>query len=227
VSVVRRLRRLPRRWWWLVGWAFPNLYQRHHLAEQADRARRSDLPWYGVPPDAQVERSLGGMSGAWLSGRRDGPSHASTTQLNHGSPDGSSLLVTVHRRQRDEAAAPLARLALPLVRDAEGMTDGRWSAHTREEFRALEEQALAELVPQPLTVLVDGTARIGQRLEVGQNWAAFIAMPEEPFDLTLGARGWTTDNLSLTAVHDLDPYIAGSRREVGPLLLPRRPRLNR
>jgi hypothetical protein len=40
--------------------------------------------------------------------------------------------------------APLARLALPLVRNRDGFAYPRWAAHTVEEFHQAQERALAD-----------------------------------------------------------------------------------
>jgi hypothetical protein len=219
---------LRRRWWWLVGWAFPNLEHRHHLAQQADRARHADLPWYGLPPESTAARSLGGMSGFVGS---DHAMRASEVSVRHAGASGGSLHVTVCRRggypRRGDhpGVTPLARLALHLVRARDGFDDPRWVAHTVEDFHQAEERALAELVPQPLDVRVDGELRTGETVSVGEDWAAVVPMTGEDFDLELTAHGWPTSDLALQVVGDLEPYIVGARAELGPLLLPRRPRL--
>jgi hypothetical protein len=141
-----------------------------------------------------------------------------------------SLRVTVCRHgggRGSSGATPLARLALPLVRGRDGFDDPRWAAHTVEEFHQAQERALAELVPQPLDVRVDGVMRTAEMVSVGDDWAAVVPMPDEEFDLELSAHAWPVDNLALVVVEDLEPYIVGARAEVGPLLLPRRPRLPR
>lgn len=119
----------------------------------------------------------------------------------------------------------MARLALPLVRDRDGFADPRWAARTVEEFHQGQERALAELAPQPLDVRVDGVTRTGDVVSIGNDWAAWIPMPDQEFDLELRGRGWPRDDLALVVIEDLEPYIAGSRAGVGPLLLPRSPRL--
>jgi hypothetical protein len=207
-----------------VGWALPNVAARHHLAQQADRARNADLPWYGLPVESAADRSLGGMSGFVGS---DHAMRASGVSARHTGAGGESLLVTVCRRGRvnHPDVAPLARLALPLVRARDGFDDPRWAPHTVEEFHQAQERALAELVPEPLDVRVDGVMRTGEMVRLGDNWAAVVAMPGEEFDLELTGRAWPTADLALTVIEDLEPYIVGARGELGPLLLPRRPRL--
>jgi hypothetical protein len=220
---------LHRRWRWLVGLVFPNLEHRHHLIEQADRARRCDLKWYGLPPDIPATRSLGGMS-AFMSaqGRRSTVRASSTTLLHtRDSAVTASLHVTVQRRGGHPGTEPLARLALPLVRNRDGLADPRWAAHTVEDFHQAQQHALAEVTRQPLAVRIDGVVHGGEAVTVGDDWAAFIQLPDEDFDLELTARAWPVDNMAIVTVEDLDPYIAGSRATVGPLLTPRPPRLRR
>jgi hypothetical protein len=67
----------------------------------------------------------------------------------------------------------------------------------------------------------------GEAVTVGADWAAFIGLPEEDFDVELTAHAWPIDDLTIVTVEDFDPYIAGARATVGPLLKPRRPRLQR
>ncbi len=121
----------------------------------------------------------------------------------------------------------MARLALPLVRDRDGFADPRWAARTVEEFHQAQEGALAELVPQPLDVRVDGVTRTGDVVSVARDWAAWIPLPDEEFDLELRGRGWPREDLTLVRIEDLEPYIAGLRATVGPLLRPRSPRFLR
>jgi hypothetical protein len=198
----------------------PNLAHRHHLAGQADRARTADLPCYGLPPGVAAARSLGGMSGFVGS---DHLMHASAVSVQHAGADGGLLGVVVQRRGGYPEVAPMARLALPLVRDRDGFADPRWAAHTVEEFHHAQERALAGLVPQPLDVRVDGVTRTGDMVSVEDDWAAWIPLPDEDFDLELRGREWPLDDLALVLIEDLEPYIAGSRAAVGPLLLPRNP----
>jgi hypothetical protein len=215
---------LHRRWRWLVGLVFPNLEHRHHLIEQANRARRCDLTWYGLPPNVPATRSLGGTSG-WLSAQgRRGVVRASSTTLLH-ARDSADLRVTVQRSGGHPGMEPLARLALPLVRDRDGRGDPRWAAHTVEEFHQAQEHALAAVPRRPLDVRIDGVVHAGVAVTVGADWAAFVELPDEEFDVELAAHAWPMDDLALVTVEDLDPYIAGSRATVGPLLAPRRPRL--
>jgi hypothetical protein len=199
----------------------PNLAHRHHLAGQADRARNADLPCYGSPPELPAARSLGGMSGFVGS---DHVMHASAVSVQHACADGAFLHVTVQRHGGYPEVAPMARLALPLVRDRDGFDDPRWAPRTVEEFHQAQERALADLVPQPLDVRVDDVTRTGEMVSVGDDWAAWIPMPDEEFDLELRGHAWRRDDLALVAIDDLEPYIAGSRAAVGPLLLPRSPR---
>jgi hypothetical protein len=212
------------RWWWLVGWAFPNLAHRHYLIERADRARHTDLPWYGLPPDVDAQRSLGGMAGHYT-GRRGGEVHAVTTTLHHGRPAGAFLQVSVQRHATAGGTQPLARLALPLIRDR--LTDPRWAAHSPQQLRQRQAEALAELTPERVDFVVDGAARRGEVVRVEENWAALITLPGETFDLELRGHSWSTDNLAVCVVRDIGPYLAGSRALVGPLLVPRRLRLRR
>ena len=149
--------------------------------------------------------------------------HASAISVQHAGAEGASLGVVVQRRGGYPEVTPMARLALPLVRDRDGFADPRWAARTVEEFHQAQEQALAELGPQPLDVRVDGVTRTGDVVSVGDDWAAWIPMPDDDFDLELRGRGWPRDDLALVRIEDLDPYIAGSRAAVGPLLLPRSP----
>jgi hypothetical protein len=218
-----------------VGLVFPNLERRHHLLEQADRARRSDLKWYGLPPDVPASRSLAGMAGFVSAHGRPGRKarkgkqgivRASTTTLLHTrvGPLTASLHVTVQRRGGHHGVAPLARLALPLVRDRDGDTDPRWARHTVEEFRLAQEQALTEVTRQPVDVAIDGVVHAGEAVSVGKNWSAFIGLPDEEFDVELIAHGWPMDDLAIVTITDLDPYITGSRAAIGPLFAPRRPR---
>jgi hypothetical protein len=46
-----------------VGWAFPNIADRHHLVHRDKRARNADLAWYGRPPGIDADRLLQGMTG--------------------------------------------------------------------------------------------------------------------------------------------------------------------
>ena len=228
----RRRVHLHRRWRWLVGLVFPNLEHRHHLIEQADRARRCDLGWYGLPPDVPASRSLGGMAGFVSAqgkpGRRGKQStvRASTTTLLHTrpGPPTASLYVTVQRRGGHHGVEPLARLALPLVRDRDGHADPRWARHTVEEFRLAQEQALSEVTRRPVDVAIDGVVHAGEAVSVGNDWSAFILLPAEEFDVELVAHGWPMDDLVVVTITDLDPYVIGSRAEIGPLFAPRRPR---
>jgi hypothetical protein len=208
---------------------FPNLEHRHHLIEQADRARRCDLKWYGLPPDVPATRSLGGMSGFVSTQGKRGAVRASSTTLLHArsNPIKESLHVTVARHGGHHGVEPLARLALPLVRDRDGLGDPRWAARTVEDFRLAQEKALAGVTRLPLAVRVDGVLHDGEAVTVGDAWAAFVELPGEDFDLELTADAWPIDELALVTVEDLDPYIAGSRTTVGPLLAPRRPRFRR
>ncbi len=217
---------LHRRWRWLVGLVFPNLEHRHHLIEQADRARRCDLKWYGLPADVPATRSLGGMAG-WLSAQgRRGVVRASSTTLLH-ARESAELHVTVQRSGGHPGTDPLARLALPLVRNRDGRVDPRWAAPTVEEFHQVQEEALADVRRQPLDVRIDGVVHAGEAVMVGANWSAFVALPEEDFDVELTAHAWPIDDLAIVTVEDLDIYVAGARTTVGPLLAPRRPRLRR
>lgn len=202
---------------------FPNLEHRHHLIEQADRARHCDLPWYGLPPDAPATRSLGGMSGFASNQGKRGAVRASTTTLLHTreGPVTASLHVTVQRHGGHHGVQPLARLALPLVRGRDGLADPRWAARTVEHFRLAQEEALAAVTRQPIDVRVDGVVHSGEAVIVGDDWAAFVALPEEEFDVELTAHAWTIDDLAIVTIEDLDPYIAGARASVGPLLKPR------
>jgi hypothetical protein len=65
----------------------------------------------------------------------------------------------------------------------------------------------------------------GEAVALGNDWAAFVELPEDDFDVELTARAWPIDDLAIVTVEELDPYIAGSRATIGPLLAPRRPRL--
>jgi hypothetical protein len=215
-----------RRWRWLVGLVFPNLEHRHHLIEQADRARRCDLTWYGLPPDAPATRSLGGMSGMLSAQGGRKVVRASSTTLLH-ARDAAHLHVTVNRRGNHPGMEPLARLALPLVRDRDGRADPRWAAHTVEEFHRAQENALADVTRHDLDVSIDGVVHHGEAVIVRDDWAAFVELPAHDFDVELTAHGWPMDDLAIVTVEDLDPYIAGSRAMVGPLFMPRRPRLSR
>jgi hypothetical protein len=153
--------------------------------------------------------------------------HASAMSAHHSRADGAFLYVTVQRHGGYPEVAPMARLALPLVRHRDGFSDPRWAPHTTEEFHQAQERALADLVPQPLDVRVDGVTRSGEMVSVADDWAAWIPMPEEEFDLELRGHAWLRDDLTLVPIDDLEPYIAGSRAAVGPLLLPRNPRIPR
>jgi len=220
---------LHRRWRWLVGLVFPNMEHRHHLIEQADRARRCDLGWYGLPPDIRVNRALGGMAAVMLAPGKRSTVRASSTTLVHtrGNPVTASLHVTVQRREGHHGMKPLARLALPLVRNRDGFAHPRWAARTVEGFRLAQEEALADVTRQPLDVHIDGVVHSGEAVIVGADWAALVELPEEDFDVELTGRAWPIDDLAIVTVEDLDPYIAGSRATVGPLFMPRRPRLRR
>lgn len=223
----------------MVGLVLPNLEHRHHLIEQADRARRCDLKWYGLPADVPATRSLGGMAGFVSMQGKHGTVRASSTTLLHtrsnpqssrpaaSSQPAASLHVTVQRRGGHPGTDPLARLALPLVRGRDGLDDPRWTARTVEEFHQAQQHALADATPRPLDVAIDGVVHVGQAVIVGADWAAFVELPEEEFDVELSARAWPMEDLAIVTVEDLDPYIAGSREAVGPLLAPRRPRLRR
>ena len=147
--------------------------------------------------------------------------------MRHVGAGGESLRVTVNRRGTSPGVSPMARLALPLVRKRDGFGDPRWAPHTVEEFHQAQERALADLVPQPLDVRVDGVVRKAQMVSAGDDWAAWVPMPDEEFDLELAGHSWPTSDLAVVAIDDLEPYIAGARAAVGPLLLPRRPRLPR
>ena len=206
---------------------FPNLEHRHHLIEQADRARRCDLKWYGLPLDVPASRSLGGMSGFVSRQGKSGTVRASSTTLLHSrdTPVTASLQVTVERHGGHHGVEPLARLALPLVRGRDGFGDPRWAAHTVEDFRVAQEEALRAVTRQPIDVRIDGVAQGGEAVIVGDDWAAFVGLPDEEFDIEFTARAWRIDDLAIVTVEDLDPYIAGARAAVGPLLKPRRPRL--
>jgi hypothetical protein len=208
---------------------FPNLEHRHHLIEQADRARRCDLKWYGLPREVPATRSLGGMSGFVSAQGKHGTVRTSTTTLLHtrDSPVVASLHVTVQRHGGHHGVEPLARLALPLVRGRDGLGDPRWAARTVEDFRLAQEKALAAVTRQPIDVRIDGVVHAGEAAIVGDDWAAFVALPDEEFDVELTARTWPIDDLAIVTVENLGPYIAGARAAVGPLLKPRRPRLQR
>ena len=213
----------------MVGLVFPNLEHRHHLIEQADRARRCDLKWYGLPPDVPASRSLGGMSGFVSRQSKRGTVRASSTTLLHrrDHPVASSLHITVQRHGGHHGVEPLARLALPLVRGRDGRAGSRWAARTVEDFRLAQEEALTDVTRQPIDVRIDGVVHAGEAVIVGDDWAAFVGRPDEEFDIELTARAWPIDGLAIVTVEDLDPYIAGARAMVGPLLKPRRPRLQR
>jgi hypothetical protein len=200
---------------------------RHHLVEQADRARRCDLKWYGLPPEVPATRALGGMSGSVSAG--GSVVHASTTTLLHtrDRPVAASLQVTVQRHGGHHGVQPLARLALPLVRGRDGLGDPRWAARTVEDFRLAQEEALADVTRQPIAVRIDGVVQTGEAVIVGDDWAAFVGLPDEEFDIELTAHAWPIDDLAIVTVEDLDPYIAGAHATVGPLLKPRRPRWQR
>ncbi len=206
---------------------FPNLEHRHHLIEQADRARRCDLKWYGLPPGVPATRALGGMSGFVSTQGNRGSVRASSTTLLHsrGTPVTASLNVTVQRHGGHHGVEPLARLALPLVRGRDGRADPRWAAHTVEDFRLAQEEALAEVIRQPIDVRIDGVVHGGEAVIVGADWAAFVRLREEDYDVEFTAHAWPIDDLAIVTVDDLDPYIAGARAAVGPLLKPRRPRI--
>jgi hypothetical protein len=212
----------------VVGLVFPNLEHRHHLMEQADRARGCDLKWYGLAPDIGATRSLGGVSGFLsLEGKHIAVRASSTTLLHtRGNPTAASLQVTVQRHGGHQGMQPLARLALPLVRGRDGLTDPRWSARTVEDFRLAQEEALAAVTRQPIDVRVNGVVHSGEAVSVGDDWAAFVGLPEEEFDVELTAHAWPIDDLAIVTIEDLDPYIASARASVGPLLKPRRPRLH-
>lgn len=205
---------------------FPNLEHRHHLIEQADRARRCDLKWYGLPLDVPATRALGGLSGfVSMQGKR-GSVRASSTTLLHtrNSPATGSLQVTVQRHGGHHGVQPLARLALPLVRGRDGLGDPRWAARTVEDFRLAQEEALTAVTRQPIDVRIDGVAHAGEAAVLGDDWVAFVGLPEEDFDVELTAHAWPIDDLAIVTVENLDPYVAGARAAVGPLLKPRRPR---
>jgi len=155
---------------------------------------------------------------------------ASEVSLRHSRGTGESLHVAVCRHGDGHGSpdsTPLARLALPLVRARDGFDDQRWAPHTVEEFHQAQERALADLVPRPLDVRVDGEMHTGEMVSVGDDWAAVVPMPGEEFALELTGHAWPTSDLALAVVEDLEPYIIGARAEVGPLLLPRRPRFTR
>jgi hypothetical protein len=147
--------------------------------------------------------------------------------VRHARARGPYLQVTVQRRGAYPDVAPMARLALPLVRDRDGFSDPRWAPHTVEEFHQAQERALTELPRQPLDVRVDGVSRTAELVSVADAWAASVPMPDKDFDLELRGHGWQPGGLALDVIADLEPYIEGSRAMVGPLLLPRRPRLPR
>jgi hypothetical protein len=156
--------------------------------------------------------------------------HASAGSVRYARARGAYLHVTVQRRGDGGShpnVAPMARLALPLVRDRDGFSDPRWAPHTVEEFHQAQERALAELPPEPLDVRVGGVSRTAEVVSVADAWAALVAMPEKDFDLELRGHAWPRAGLALDVIADLGPYISGSRAMVGPLLLPRRPRLPR
>jgi hypothetical protein len=202
---------------------------RHHLNEQAERARRCDLKWYGLPPDIRVTRALGGVAGFLSAQGKRVAVHASSTTLLHtrGGPVTASLQVTVQRRGGHHGVEPLARLAPPLVRNRDGFAHPRWAARTVEGFRLAQDEALADVTRQPLDVRIDGVVHAGEAVIVGDDWAAFVALPDEDFDIELTAHAWPVDGVAIVTVDDLDPYIAGAHATVGPLLKPRRPRLQR
>ena len=149
--------------------------------------------------------------------------HAGQVSVQHIGAGGESLHVAVQRRGGYPDVVPMARLALPLVRDRDGFGDPRWAPHTVEEFHRAQERALTELAPRPLDVRVDGVSRTGEMVSSGDGWAAWIPLPDEEFDLELRGRAWRQDDLALVVIDDLEPYIAGTRATVGPLLLPRSP----
>lgn len=149
---------------------------------------------------------------------------SSTTLLHE--RNGATLQITVERRGGHPGTQPLARLALPLVRNRDGVRDPRWAAHTVEEFHQAQQNALADARRQPLDVRIDGVVHGGEAVTVGDDWAAFVDLPAEDFDVELTAHQWPIDDLAIMTITDLDPYIAGARAMVGPLLAPRRPRLN-
>ena len=144
----------------------------------------------------------------------------------YGSPVTSSLHVTVQRHGGHQGVPPLARLALPLVRGRDGLGDPRWAARTVEDFRLAQQQALADLTRQPIDVRIDGVVHDGEAVIVGDDWAAFVGLPDEEFTIEFSAHAWPIDDLAIVTVEDLDPYIAGARATVGPLFKPRRPRLH-
>jgi hypothetical protein len=151
---------------------------------------------------------------------------ASSTTLFHtrSSPVRASLQVTVQRHGGHHGVEPLARLALPLVRGRDGLRDPRWAARTVEDFRLAQNDALAAVTRQPIDVRIDGVVHAGEAVTVGDDWAAFVALPDEDFDVEFTAHAWPIDDLDIVTVEDLDPYVAGARAAVGPLLKPRRPR---
>jgi hypothetical protein len=112
------------------------------------------------------------------------------------------------------------------VRERDGRVDPRWSARTVEEFHQAQEQALAVVTRQPLDVRIDGVVHAGEAVIVGDDWAALVELPGEDYDVELTAHAWPIGDLAIVTVEDLDPYIAGARATVGPLLTPRRPRLH-
>jgi hypothetical protein len=105
---------------------------------------------------------------------------------------------------------PLARLALPLVRNRDGFAHPRWAARTVEGFRMAQEEALADVTRRPLDVRIDGVVHAGEAVIVGADWAALVELPEEDFDVELTGRAWPIDDLAIVTVNDLDPYIAGT-----------------
>lgn len=210
------------RWEW-VDWAFPNIAERHHRAERDRRARNADLAWYGLPPDINADRHLQGMSSNTVAGR-GGVYHTFRTALHHSRADDSYLDVTAQRRSTGpDTDQPLARLALHLRVTSEP-ANPRWTAHDPEQSRRLQEQALSELSPEHVQVLIDGTPHSGELLRDGNNWAALIPLPDDAVDIELIGHDWPPDSLSIVTVHDLDPYLAGSHTRRRPLQLPRRPR---
>jgi hypothetical protein len=96
-----------------------------------------------------------------------------------------------------------------------------------EEFRLAQEAAVADVTHQHVDVRIDDVVHGGEAVTVGTEWAAFVELPEEDFDVELTAHAWPIDGLALATVEDLDPYVAGSHATVGRLLAPRRPRLRR
>lgn len=228
VPMPRRI--LRHRGWWLIGWALPNLAARHHLAERDRQVRNADLPAYGLPADVPAQRRMAGMDGMVEIGQTT--FHAATLGLRHNRPDGTWLTITVCRRDsRQGGDDPLYRLAWQLMRFPGAVLDldaaPRWAARTPEELREMQRQARTELPTQAAQILVDGTARPASLLRAGADWAGYVPIPEQAFDLELLAHEWPVEHLVISAVPDLAPYLAGSRADLGPLLMPRRPRLHR